>query len=244
MIKIETIENTVFKSSPIQSTQLDDSEKRPEQMGNEYEISSFTKVGTHFKFNLDDRNWYAYEEHVRIYENGKLVSSRLDFSLLKVPYKSQLDNKNNPTGTCNVTSIAMCLAFYGVEARYGQLEDELYEYAVAKGYNHKSPEDLAQIVREYGLQDTFKTNATIEEVKDWLATGKPAVFHGYFTDSGHIIVAVGFDKTGFFVHDPYGEWFSTGYRTDLSGECLHYSYRLIQETCIPDGNFWVHFISK
>jgi hypothetical protein len=55
---------------------------------------------------------------------------------------------------------------------------------------------------------------------------------------------VGYDEFGFIVHDPYGEWFSSGYRTDLSGSYLHYSYRLITRVCIPDGSFWVHFISK
>mgnify|MGYP000199931678 FL=1 len=138
----------------------------------------------------------------------------------------------------------MCLEYFGVTARQGQLEDELYEYALNKGYSRHSPYDLASIVRDYGRQDEFKANAKIEEVKDWLADGNPAVFHGYFTSFGHIIVAVGFDDAGFLAHDPYGEWFSTGYRTDLSGEYLHYSYRLIRRTCIPDGDFWVHFISR
>ncbi|NEN93768.1 MAG: peptidoglycan-binding protein, partial [Okeania sp. SIO3H1] len=31
---------------------------------------------------------------------------------------------------------------------------------------------------------------------------------------------------------------------DLSGAYLHYSYRLIRNVCMPDGSFWVHFISK
>jgi len=55
---------------------------------------------------------------------------------------------------------------------------------------------------------------------------------------------VGYDEYGFIVHDPYGEWFSSGYRTDLSGSYLNYSYLLIRRVCIPDGSFWVHFISK
>lgn len=33
---------------------------------------------------------------------------------LKVPYFSQLDNKYVPGGTCNVTSVAMCLAYRGI----------------------------------------------------------------------------------------------------------------------------------
>lgn len=164
--------------------------------------------------------------------------------ILDVPYKSQLDNRNEPFKTCNVTSLAMCFEYLGKEpAGDGQLEDELFDYGEAQGYNIYSPDDLAQIVRDYGLKDDYKSDATIDELRDWLIGGNPAVIHGFFTDAGHIVTVVGFDDTGLYVHDPYGEYFDDGYRTDLSGEYLHYSYDLIRRTCQPDGDFWVHFIS-
>ncbi|MEG4323073.1 MULTISPECIES: C39 family peptidase [unclassified Microcoleus] len=165
--------------------------------------------------------------------------------ILNVPFKSQLDNKFNPTGSCNVTSIAMCLEYLGCVSKSAlQLEDELYQYITHTGLNPHSPYDLAQIVVHYGYSDSFKVDATITECQAWLKSGMPIVMHGYFTNFGHIITGIGYDDTGFWVHDPYGEWFDTGYRTDLSGANLHYSYNLIKEKCIPDGSFWVHFISK
>jgi uncharacterized protein YvpB len=165
---------------------------------------------------------------------------------LKVPYKSQRDNTLNPSGSCNVTSVAMCLAWAGVtpQSKNVQLEDELYQYMEARNLSRHSPQDLATVVRDYGLQDKYTATASIEAVKAHLSAGNPCVTHGYFTDYGHIIVLVGYDSTGFLVHDPWGEWFPTGYDTTVSGSYLHYSYELIQETCIPDGLFWVHFISK
>jgi uncharacterized protein YvpB len=165
---------------------------------------------------------------------------------LEISYRSQLDNIENPTGSCNVTSLAMCLDFLKTPRRKktGQFEDELYEYAIAKGYSRHSPQDLAQIVRDYGAKDEFTEWGTIERCKSHLANGNPAVIHGYFTSFGHIIVLVGFDNKGFLVHDPYGEWFESGYNTDVSGAYLHYSYDLIRRICIPDGQFWVHYISR
>ena len=165
-------------------------------------------------------------------------------TLLDVPYKSQLDNVNNPFGSCNVTSIAMALEYLGVKPSGDrQLEDELYEYCQNKGYDYQSAEDLAQVVRDYGRNDRFEIGGDIESIQDWLQQGNPAVIHGYFTDYGHIVTVVGFDENGFFVHDPYGEWFETGYRTDLPGASLHYSYDLIRRACMHDGNLWTHFIS-
>jgi uncharacterized protein YvpB len=105
-------------------------------------------------------------------------------------------------------------------------------------------------VRDYDCRDDFRTNATIGQVQDWLTEGNPAVTHGYFTSFGHIVVLVGFDETGFLVHDPYGEWTARGYDRNvpggqnLKGKYIHYSYQMIRALCIPDGAFWVHFISK
>ncbi|MBE9164190.1 C39 family peptidase [Tychonema sp. LEGE 06208] len=164
---------------------------------------------------------------------------------IDVPFKSQLDNVLNPTGSCNVTSIAMCLAFFGVKPKgSGQLEDELYKYMESQNLSRHSPQDLAQVVRDYGLKDDFTAAGSIDRCCRHIQAGNPCVIHGYFTSFGHIIVLIGFDEKGFFVHDPYGEWFPSGYRTDFSGESLHYSYKLIERLCIPDGQFWVHYISK
>jgi uncharacterized protein YvpB len=259
---LKTVHNTIFKRRPIQSSQLSDAEKYPVKSNETFEIRSFTKERNHIRFVLLNETfkgfdtWYAYAPHVEVisdeqdqsgyatlYPKPKPISLSLD-----IPYKSQLDNWENPTGACNVTSIAMCLEYLRADRRseysqYKQFEDELYQYALDRGYSRHSPYDLEKIVKDYNRNDHFTTSATIEQVKDWLADLNPAVVHGYFTSYGHIVVLVGYDDSGFIVHDPYGEWFSTGYRTDLSGAYLHYSYRLIRRLCIPDGQFWVHFIS-
>lgn len=165
---------------------------------------------------------------------------------MRVPYKSQLDNWYNPTGSCNVTYQAMCLEYLGAERACSeeQFEDELYAYAEKAGLDRHSPSDLAQIVRDYGCQDSFSVSASIQDVKDWLDTGNPAVIHGWFTLSGHIVAVVGYDDSSLIVHEPYGEWFSWGYRTALIGAYLPYSNDLIRRTCMPDGDFWIHFISR
>ncbi len=192
--------------------------------------------------------WYAFGGHIQIIKDGTVAfpKPRPRTVKLTIPYKSQLDNEENPTGSCNVTSLAMCLEFLGAKRKTssGQFEDELYRYAEDHGLSRHDPHDLAMLVEAYGCRDDFRANATIEQVQNWLADGKPIVTHGYFTSFGHIVVITGFDDTGFIVHDPYGEWTSSGYRTDLSGKYLHYSYRMIKTVCIPDGSFWVHFLSK
>jgi len=79
-----------------------------------------------------------------------------------------------------------------------------------------------------------------------IAEGYTCIIHGYFTSFGHIMVARGYDQSGFFVNDPFGEWSELGYRTDLSGENLHYSNELIKAKSSPEGEnyLWLHRITK
>jgi uncharacterized protein YvpB len=242
---------TIAKKRPLQSVDLRKDERLPFVIGTELKLSSCESARNHWQVKFADvlkpGLWYIYKDHCKI---SRTAVDNVDnrevppATKLLVPYKSQLDNEENPRGSCNVTSIAMCLEFLGIQGGDGQLEDELYRYAERKGYSRHDPRDLARIVRDYGRKDNFTEWATIDKCKAHLASGNPAVIHGYFTSFGHIIVLVGYDNEGFLVHDPYGEWFRGGYRTDFSGKFLHYSYNLIERVCIPDGQFWVHFISK
>jgi uncharacterized protein YvpB len=258
-VRLQVIKNTIIKKKPLQSEALSDKEKDNLPAGTNLNLVFFEVERQHLKITLSEpiNNslvWYAFGEHVEVLEGDKKVypKQKPDQIKLNIPYKSQNDNIENPTGACNVTSLAICLEYLKIPRRtsVGQFEDELYRYALDQGLSRHDPYDLAQIVRDYGAKDTFTQVATIDQVKDWLANGKPTVIHGYFTRFGHIIVLVGYDSTGFIVHDPYGEWFADGY--DLNnpdgnnekGKFKHYSYNLIRKTCIPDGQFWVHFISE
>lgn len=171
---------------------------------------------------------------------------------LQVPYLSQLDNVNNPFGSCNVTSLAMCLKYLNIPQKNPpqQYEDELYDYMENNGLARHEGPDLAEVVQLYGGQDRFSTTAKLDEVKQWLAQGFPCVVHGYFTDFGHIVCVIGYNEQGLVIHDPYGKWSGVKGQYDRNddsnpekGKAVTYSYESIKDSCI-DEEFWVHFISK
>lgn len=171
------------------------------------------------------------------------MKTELEFKLKNFPYLSQLDNKIAPYGTCNVTSVAMCLSYLGIVGNgNGQLEDQLSQMCFDNGLDRHSPLDLKELIRLKGKQDTFKPDAIWNDAKMWLLSGKPIIAHGYFTRSGHIVAICGFNKDGWIVNDPYGEWFSDGYRTDRSGKELTYSYEMMRRLCGDDGDLWLHFV--
>ncbi len=160
---------------------------------------------------------------------------------LRVPYLSQIDNRENPYGSCNVTSVAMVLKYYGfVGNGDGQFEDQLYKRMITKGWSRHSWWDLAKLVQTYPLFDNVTERGTLQGIRDSLNLKRPVILHGYFTRFGHIIVVYGYDATGFMVHDPYGRWTSSGYEVNSGtnqerGKALHYSTNVIARTCSPES---------
>lgn len=159
---------------------------------------------------------------------------------LNVPFYSQLDNQNNPSGSSSTTAVAMALAYYGLKPQKPQerLPDELYRWMVNNGLSRHDPLDVVKMINTYGYGASFTTNKSFEQVKRELASGYPVIVDGYFTDFGHRVCLVGYNQQGFIVHDSYGEWTPNGYDTSKQGKFITYSYDLIRKVAIPDGLFW------
>lgn len=85
------------------------------------------------------------------------------------------------------------------------------------------------------VKDKLNYQGTFNDIRASIDAGHPVVIHGYFTRFGHIVVIRGYDEKGFFVNDPNGEYYDTGYDTSKTGECLHYSYKLVGRTCSPES---------
>lgn len=253
--------NTVFKQAPLPSSELPETEKFNAQSGSKFEVQSYLEIENHIKFTLlgsslaGRTTWIAYKNHIELigddgvkiigkYQVGDKLPDKVN---LPITWFSQLDNKFKPTGTCNVTSVAMCLYYYGLRPQKPnqQLEDELFQFVERQGWDRHVHEHLRRLFIEYGVFDEFKMNASWDEVKVHLANKKPVIISGKFTPPGHIIVLRGYDDKGFWVNDPNGEFFHSGYRTDLTGENLHYSYKLVQSKSYSGTEAtWAHFPEK
>lgn len=144
----------------------------------------------------------------------------------KVPYYSQRDNDYEPSATCNVTSLAMVMAYWGISSSQKQLEDELYivlQMPEALDYYKKAFPSLYKanykiqtvhgmlgwLVKQKGFNWSYTEKGTWEDFK---TASYPLIVSGQFTKSGHIIVVCGMTTIGdLIVHDPYGDWYS-GYK--------------------------------
>lgn len=253
---LRVINDTILKQKPIPSSKINDpKQKQSLKDGAELALHSYRydEGSQHFKVSFlkesfQGRNtWWAYEEHVEVIRDGVVLPhGRPEVVNLNIPWFSQLNNINTPHGSCNVTSVSMCLYYFGLRAqRPGeQLEDELYRYCEENGLDRHVPQDLAKIVKDYGYQDDFQAQAKWDDVKSWLSKGNPIIVHGYFTQSGHIIVIRGYNERGWIVNDPYGAWYPDGYDTNASGAALTYPYKMMEEVCGSDGDLWIHYIGR
>lgn len=244
---LSVVHSTSLKYAPLPLADLKEGPKfrYPVSAGLELPLKSgYRDRNSHLRVKLVEPingydDWFVYENHAKI--EGvpeKQASVKLD-----VKYKSQLDNENNPTGSCNVTSLAICFEEKGIFGNgEGQLEDQLYVYMENNGLSRHDPHDLALVAKRFNVVDDFTEYGTIERCQQHLSSGNLCIIHGWFSRFGHILVLVGYDENGFWVHDPYGEWHEDGYDTSVSGAYLHYSYNMIKRLCIPDGQFWVHYI--
>lgn len=154
----------------------------------------------------------------------------------KVPYFNQEDNEIEGWRTCGPTSAAMCLKYFNVPdlGSFPQYEDDVKERFDRLGINHGTPDGIKRLLEGLGLRDDLTLNGSLSDITRSLDSGEICILHGYWTWPGHILVIRGYnDKGDFFVNDPHGEWFDTGYSVnsefspDNKGENKLYSRRLI-----------------
>lgn len=157
----------------------------------------------------------------------------------RFPYLSQMDNEYEPYTACNVTSLAMCLQYFGIRGRtHRQLEDEIYQRAIDRSWSRFTPQGLKALAESYpNIKDDLTMTGTLADIRRAIDQGKPCIVHGFFTEAGHIIVIKGYTPTGFIVNDSYGEWYPWYYDKntprvfDNKGENKHYSKRAIAACC-------------
>ncbi len=149
-----------------------------------------------------------------------------------IVYRTQRNNARNPSGSCNVTSIAMALHAFGYDPERGdrQLEDYLYDVCIARDLSRHDPDDLKRLVEWAGYCDDLNKEATLVDIRSALDDGRVCVVHGYSTGEGHIWVISGYGVKSFVCQDPWGEWSRWGFNPS-GGQDVRYSDRMIAACC-------------
>lgn len=148
----------------------------------------------------DEANW------VIIYRSP-ITPNPTDQSKVIEEYKTilKVSNFSQPDAyTCQSTCIAMAVNdadIYGIRRK---LE--------ATGLAAGDPAAMARVIKSYTTKYKFESNASLNQVYDWLEAGEFLITHGWFTNSGHVICLDGMElntKTlghKLNVKDPWSEF--------------------------------------
>lgn len=163
------------------------------------------------------------------------------------PHLSQWDNKLYPSGSCNLTCLAMAMKKYGLKGPamgYDRLADNLLAYADKHGIDRHTVEGIDKISEAFGLKDKSSYSTSFDELKKHIKAGKVAIVHGNFTGSGHIVLVRGLDEEvgKWQCNDPAGVW-DHGYHDYRSGEGVWYDGAWFRKMIAPDGVIWAHLLA-
>jgi uncharacterized protein YvpB len=242
-------QTTVLKKRPVDASRLEASEKTTLPAGRVYGVRSYAIAENHIRVALTEElsnfgnTGYVFPDYVKFQHGGKTFNPLPDQVELNVPYFSQRDNPRYSWSTCNVTSIAMVLYYYGLRSQSGrQLEDELLQWCFNyAGVGSQTEHNvLTALIRAYGYKSSFSTTRRWSEIKEELINRRPVVIGADLTPSGHVLTIIGYNKKGYIVNDPWGDAYTGYYNTE--GRRLLYSYGYFNQVAGPDGNVWAHFI--
>lgn len=169
-------------------------------------------------------------EWVRIYRNQKGTKDNDQDVVLPVPYYPQTDNYTQPERTCNSSACAMALEYFKPGTLKGPKGDDAYIREIFKVGDTTDHSVQTLILKEYGVESSFKYNLDFDDLDEELSARRPVVIgimHRGTTSyprGGHVIVVIGKTSNGdYIVHDPYGD-LKDGYTTSVyNGRSAVYS---------------------
>ncbi len=180
----------------------------------------------------DEANW------VVIYRSKNSGAGNLDKVIKDYKTALKVSNFSQPDGyTCQSACIAMAVNdsdIYGIRRK---LE--------ATGLAAGDPAAMARVIKSYTTKYKFESNASLNQVYDWLEAGEFLITHGWFTKSGHVICLDGMElNTQTLSHrlnvkDPWSEFDAKSWSYNNKGVKFYdgyYSSQCIYAACVAGSS--------
>jgi len=161
--------------------------------------------------------------------------------LSNVPFHNQRDDYDGET-LCFTKTCSMIAEYNGVadEARYNEVRNSYGSSVIA--YSQ------IQAMKYLGLNPKYSQEADWDTIRKVIDSGQPIglgwLHHGPFyrpTSSGHWSLCYGYDDTGLYIRDPYGDpdlinggWIFRNYIT-MYGRSLKFSYKNFGPRWLVEG---------
>ncbi|MEL0190580.1 MAG: glycoside hydrolase family protein [Candidatus Poseidoniales archaeon] len=230
-------QDTVLKKEIAQSTDLEPYQKWYVAKGTEIDITwKGQEADGHIFITVPGKGqWFAYTEHWKGQGTQKEPPKANGERVLSARYFSQRDNYRDASRTCFSSSCAMLLEYIKPGTLPGETGDDIYVQKVFEIGDTTDAYVQVKALASYGVHSKFIQNGSLDTIRDQIDKGIPVpigiLHHGPASapsGGGHWICVIGYDKTGFIVHDPWGEIdHASGQYISTDGKALHYSNNLI-----------------
>ena len=230
-------QDTVLKKEIAQSTDLEADQKWNVGKDKKIDITwrGREQDGHIFVHVKDKGQWFIYAEHWKGQGKQEQPSKTNGTRVLSARYFSQRDNYRDASRTCFSSSCAMLLEYLKPGSCPGERGDDLYVQRVFEIGDTTDAYVQVKALQSFGLHSKFEQHASLDTLREQIDAGVPVpigiLHHGPASapsGGGHWICVIGYDQTGFIVHDPWGEidHASGNYISD-DGKALHYSNNLL-----------------
>jgi len=178
-------------------------------------------------------------EFLKQFRNSANIATKLN-NPLAVQYMSQRDNYRDASRTCFSSSCAMLLKF--LKPGSIKTDNDYIKVVFAYGDTTEASTQIAAL-KDFGLPAIFATNGNRALIQKQINAGKPVpagfLHHGTPskpTGGGHWLCITGYDATGYWVNDPWGEIdLLAGTYPSTDGNKKHYSYKNFEPRWMVDG---------
>lgn len=152
--------------------------------------------------------------------------------ILKVPYYYQGDSHEMGHSNCAAMVLEHQIpgSLSDPALKLGLQPEEYYMRRLNGDTTDRGVHTRALI--KFGLKTVFRRDLDYEDVIESIADGFPVMIG---TLPSHIVVVVGYDEDGLYIHDPAGEFpYRGGYGPH--GECKHHSWGLMDRMWLVEGD--------
>jgi hypothetical protein len=240
---------TLLKKRPVPGDQLTEAEKHSVEIGRIYNDCVVLKDEAGHKLiglPFGQGEWYCYPPHWEgfVPQAGPPTATGSG-KVLTVKYQSQRDNKTSGADDYSRTCFSSSCSMLAMTVKPGCVAND-DAYIQKRQPFGDSTDGSAQVacLKSLGINARFTQSGSNDTIKKQIDRGIPVpvgiLHHGPASapsGGGHWICVIGYDTTGFIVHDPWGEIDNaSGTYPSEDGASKHYSYKLFDSRWTVAGN--------
>ena len=252
-VNITAMQATLLKKRPVPGNELTDNEKSIIEPGKAFTGCKILKEENGHKllllpFGLGE--WFIFPSHWTgfVPQSGP-PSATSSGKVLAVKYQSQRDNKTSGSDDYSRTCFSSSCSMLAMTVKPGCVAND-DAYIQKRQPFGDSTDGGAQVacLKSLGINARCTQSGNNDTIKKQIDRGIPVpvgiLHHGPASapsGGGHWICVIGYDATGFIVHDPWGEIDNaSGTYPSEDGASKHYSYKLFDSrwTVAENNDGW------